>query len=285
VHGFTPSVALAARRAGKPVVFTEHGLLSLGAKWPSRTAIKQTAKGFFVRRDVAIVACVSHWVAEAAGARYRVAPERVVVAPDGAYLQSIRAERTRDETLHAEGIDASGYVMVVTARLVDFKRIDRLLDALALLRESGRAWTLLIAGSGPLEPALRAQCARLGIDDRVRFLGYRGDVWDLVGAADLVPVPSGLEAFGLVVIEAMALGRPVVAFANSGGPVEVIQQVGGGCLVDSVEALATVIERGRSREPLPGFKPLDQTRFSETYSIEAAAGTYADLYSTAMGRM
>ena len=51
-----------------------------------------------------------------------------------------------------------------------------------------------------------------------RFLGYRQKVWDLVASADLMPVPSGVEAFGLVVLEAMALGRPVVAFTDSGGP-------------------------------------------------------------------
>ncbi len=281
MHGFTPSVALAVRRAKRPVLFTEHGLLGLDKKWPSLGAVKQTAKGLFLRREAAVVACVSEWVTEATRRKYRIAQDRLHLVPDGVDFASIRAGRHRDEVLLDQGIDPSAWVMAVTARFVDFKRIDRLLEAAALLRSGGREWALLMVGSGPLDDALRKHSASLGIAENVRFLGYWDNVWDLVAAADLIPVPSDYEAFGLVVLEAMALGRPVVAFTDAGGPAEVIHRVGGGCLVDSVAALASIMEQSRSGKPLSGFKPLDETRLREDYSIQTAAAAYANLYSAA----
>jgi glycosyltransferase involved in cell wall biosynthesis len=282
MHGFTPPVALAVRRAKRPVVFTEHGLLSLGKRWPSLGAVKQSAKGLFLRRQAATVAGVSEWVTEAAGQKYGIPKDQLRLVPDGVGFESIRVERHREEVLLDQGIDPSVWVMVVTARFVQFKRIDRLLEAAALLGGGGREWALLLVGSGPLEDALRQRSASLGIGRNVRFLGYRDHVWDLVAAADLIPVPSDYEAFGLVVVEAMALGRPVVAFTESGGPAEIVHTVGGGCLVDSVEALASVMEQGRGGHPLPGFRPLDEARLRDAYSIQTAAAAYSSLYSFAI---
>jgi glycosyltransferase involved in cell wall biosynthesis len=283
MHGFTPSVARAARRAGRPIVFTEHGLLGLGAKKLSPAAAKQSLKGAFLRREVSAVACVSGWVAETAQRKYRIEADRLHTVPDGADLDSVRARRDRGRVLRDEGLDPGAWVSVVTARLVHFKRIDRLISAAGLLPPDPRSWAVLIAGSGPEGERLREHSATLHLEDHLRLLGYRDNVWDLVGAADLVVVPSENEPFGLVVIEAMALGRPVVAFSDSGGPAEILLEVGGGCLVESVEALATVMEHSRRDSPLPGFHPLDRNKLEGTYSIKRTAATYAQLYSAAVG--
>jgi glycosyltransferase involved in cell wall biosynthesis len=281
LHGFMPGASLAIDRAKRPVVFTEHGLLGLGHRWPSRTAVKQSAKGVYLRRSVHAVACVSQWVAQTAEAKYRLDPQRVHEVPDGVDFARIVATRSRDEFLRSEGIDPASWIMVVTARLVQFKRLDRLFKALASLDSGGRDWALLLAGSGPLEAELRGRAAALGIAHRVRFLGYRDDTWDLVNAADLVPVPSDFEAFGLVVVEAMALDRPVMAFADSGGPAEIVQTVGGGCIVETVEQLVRALEQSRARLPVAGLRPLDHDLLRRTYGIEAAAANYARLYDAA----
>jgi glycosyltransferase involved in cell wall biosynthesis len=281
LHGFTPVVALTVGQAMRPVVFTEHGLLGLGERWPSRAAVKQSAKGLFLRRTQSTVACVSEWVAETARKKYRLSPDLVHHVPDGVDFARIRAMRARPEVLRDEGVHPSDWVMVVTARFVFFKRIDRLLEAAAALPKGGREWTLLLVGSGPEEDALRRQAAVLGIADRVRFLGYRDNVWDLVAAADLVPVPSGYEAFGLVVVEAMALDRPVVAFSDSGGPAEILRTVGGGLVVDTVEQLTSVLEQSRGEQATMSLLPLDRGRLREAYSIDTVVTTYQKLYESA----
>jgi glycosyltransferase involved in cell wall biosynthesis len=281
LHGFMPGASLAVDRARRPVVFTEHGLLGLGRRWPSRAAVKQSAKGVFLRHRVHTVACVSQWVAQEAERKYRLDECRVREVPDGVDFARISAARSRDEFLRSEGVDPTAWVMVVTARLVQFKRIDRLLEAAARMNSAGRDWVLLLAGSGPLEGELRERATTLGIAHRVRFLGYRDDTWDLVAAADLVPVPSEFEAFGLVVVEAMALDRPVVAFADSGGPAEIVQTVGGGRIVQSIDELTGVLEQSRAGLPFAGLRPLDHDLLRRTYSIGAAAAAYAKMYDAA----
>jgi glycosyltransferase involved in cell wall biosynthesis len=282
LHGFAPGVAMALELAGRAIVFTEHGLLGLGARWPSRAAIKQAAKGSYLRTRVGAVACVSEWIAAAVCEKYGVPPERVHHVPDGASLDSIRPSSGREEILRQENVDPATWVMTVTARLVAFKRVDRLLHAAARLEREGPDWVLLVAGGGPLEAVLRKQAVSLGIGAHVRFLGFRTDPWDLVAAADVVPMPSELEPFGLVVLEAMALGRPVLVFADSGGPAEIIRTVGGGCVAETLEEYAAALQQSRAGVPVAGMRALDLDLFKKTYSIQTAAAIYAKLYEAAV---
>jgi glycosyltransferase involved in cell wall biosynthesis len=98
---------------------------------------------------------------------------------------------------------------------------------------------LWIAGAGPLEAELKALARELGVEARVRFLGWRDDPWALYRAADLCLFPSRVEPLGNVVIQAWAYGLPVVA-AASAGPAALIRDGVDGRLVpvDDPEALA-----------------------------------------------
>jgi glycosyltransferase involved in cell wall biosynthesis len=130
-------------------------------------------------------------------------------------------------------------------RLHPNKGFDLLLEALAATR-GVRIW---IAGDGPLRPRLERLATRLGIADRVRFLGWREDVPALLASADLLVCPSLQEPLGNVVIEAWSAGLPVVATASD-GPVGLIEDGENGILVPlpgrpggGPEALARAIER------------------------------------------
>ncbi len=103
-------------------------------------------------------------------------------------------------------------VGLALGRLHPNKGFDLLLEALAMTREIG----LRIAGEGPLRPALENLAVRLGIAERVRFLGWREDVPALLADADLLVCPSREEPLGNVVIEAWSAGVPVVATASDG---------------------------------------------------------------------
>jgi len=110
--------------------------------------------------------------------------------------------------------------------------------ALAALAKLPRAW-LWLAGEGPERAALTALAARLGVAERVRFLGWRDDVPALLAAADVFLCPSRHEPLGNVVIEAWARSTPVVAAASQ-GPRELIEPGVSGLLVpiDDADALA-----------------------------------------------
>ncbi len=95
-------------------------------------------------------------------------------------------------------------------RLDDQKGLDVLLDALRLLGPKPD-WSLWLAGDGPRRADLEARAARAGLSDRVRFLGFRGDVPALLRATDLFVLPSRYEAMPLALLEAMGAGVACVA--------------------------------------------------------------------------
>jgi glycosyltransferase involved in cell wall biosynthesis len=132
-------------------------------------------------------------------------------------------------------------------RLHSDKAHDVTLHALAKLPD---AW-LWIAGSGPLEGELKALAARLGVADRVRFLGWREDAGALYRAADVVVFPSRVEPLGNVVIQAWAYGKPLVT-AASVGPAALARDQEDALLVavDDDAALARAIQRVLSNDGL-----------------------------------
>src|SRR5699024_10991348 len=110
--------------------------------------------------------------------------------------------------------------LLCVARFTPQKNHRTLVGAMARLVRSHPGARLRLVGTGPEEAAIRARVARLGLDC-VDFLGARDDVPDLMAAADLVVLPSAFEGLPLVVLEAMAIGTPVVA-TRIGGVIEAL---------------------------------------------------------------
>jgi glycosyltransferase involved in cell wall biosynthesis len=133
---------------------------------------------------------------------------------------------------------ADAKVLLILARLHEAKGIDTALRALVSIPDA----VLWIAGEGPLDAALKALAADLGIAARVRFLGWRDDRSALLRAADACLVPSRHEPFGNVVVNAWAHGIPVVASASQGPGFLIEESVSGLKVpVDNVPALAHAV--------------------------------------------
>jgi glycosyltransferase involved in cell wall biosynthesis len=119
---------------------------------------------------------------------------------------------------------------------------------------------LWIAGGGEERSNLERLSTRLQLDGQVRFLGRRDDIADLIQASDLVVLPSRLEGLGVTALEAMALGRPVVA-SHVGGLVEAIDDEHTGLLVPPedptslAEAIARLIQDPALRRQLGDAGP------------------------------
>ncbi|MBI2307245.1 MAG: glycosyltransferase [Rhodocyclales bacterium] len=126
----------------------------------------------------------------------------------------------------ALGLPADALVVGNVGRLHADKDQATLIAGFAQALPGLPAGTLLaIAGSGPLEAALRRQITALGIGDRVRLLGQVPDVRRLFAAFDLFVLSSDHEPFGMVLLEAMAAGVPVMA-TDCGGAPEVVGRAG-----------------------------------------------------------
>jgi glycosyltransferase involved in cell wall biosynthesis len=120
---------------------------------------------------------------------------------------------------------------------------------------AGEDVALVLVGEGPLRESLKAQVAAAGLESRVYFAGFRRQVRDLMPEFDVFALPSLWEGFGLVLLEAMAAGRAIVASRVSAIP-EVVEDGVTGFLVppgDSdalAEALVTLRRDGVKRERL-----------------------------------
>ena len=138
-------------------------------------------------------------------------------------------------------------LLLAMGRLHEAKAHDVALQALALTPD---AW-LWIAGAGPEETRLKAMAVALGLDRRVKFLGWRNDASALYRTADVCVFPSRYEPLGNVVIQAWAHGLPVVAAASQ-GPKALIEDGKDGLLapIDDAEALADGVRRLLADKPL-----------------------------------
>jgi glycosyltransferase involved in cell wall biosynthesis len=127
----------------------------------------------------------------------------ITTAPNGVDFQAIRAASA----------DEVGTDLVVVGRLIDHKRVDMLLEALAMLRSRGVVLTCRIIGDGPERDALHRQVQELGLSDAVAFrhdVREQKELYALVKAAKAAVFPSEREGFGAAVLEALACGVPVV---------------------------------------------------------------------------
>ncbi len=142
------------------------------------------------------------------------------------------------------GIERDRKLLLFVGRVAHEKNIGFLIDVLERVRRREPSALLLITGEGPALAALRAQAERAGVAEHVRFLGYldrHSELHDCYRAADLFVFASRTETQGLVLLEAMALGTPVVALAEMGTRDLLEAQRGCRIAPDDVEGFARIV--------------------------------------------
>lgn len=146
----------------------------------------------------------------------------------------------------------NGADIVAVGRLIDEKRVDILLDAVAMLRSQLPGIRCEVIGDGPERAALEAQVARLGLGEQVRFLGHvdEATLYDRLSRARTLALTSVREGFGIVVVEAMARGTvPVVARARYSAAATLIEDGATGLVANAepaafAAALAKLLKDG-----------------------------------------
>ncbi len=185
------------------------------------------------------------------------------------------------------GIAAGRPVMLLVGRVAHEKNIGFLLDVLAEVRRSVPSVLFVIAGEGPALAGLRRTAAAAGLQDNVLFVGYldrRGALLDCYRAADVFVFASRTETQGLVLLESLALGLPVVSTAVLGTK-EVLRDAGGALVVaeDVKEFAAAVVSVLTRPELRASLASAGRAFVAQRWSSSEMAKRLAELYGNLPG--
>ena len=260
---------LAARLARVPAVIHQpHGHIFYGYYSGPRTALyvglERLAARWTDRMITLTERGTEEHLARGIGRReqYRTVPSGVPTAELRAHAPARAAARLR------LGLAPEAFVIAGLGRLVPVKGFDLLVDALPTIAAVAPSVRVVLVGDGPERAALQAQAALRGVGERVLITGATDDIAGYLAAADVLAAPSRNEGMGRALVEAMALGLPVVG-ADVGGIPAVIVDGETGRLVAAgdPEALARALA-ALGRDPALRVK------------LGAAASARAELFST-----
>ena len=196
---------LPARLAGAQVVAGRRSLGDFKNGSRALLAIERAATSLTTK-----VVANSYAVARDTLAAEQLAPGKLTVIPNG--IPPVTFEPVEPANLGA----VKSPIVVCVANLKKYKGHRELVDAAAVLARESLRCTLVFVGDGPERASLDAHARELGID--VMFLGHRRDVRPILAAADVVVLPSHGEGLSNSILEAMALGRSIVATDVGGNP-------------------------------------------------------------------
>jgi glycosyltransferase involved in cell wall biosynthesis len=178
------------------------------------------------------------------------------------------------------GLNQKGPIIGFVGWLLPIKGPGHLLKAMEYVWSEHPETSVVFVGKGDLDVKLRAETLRMNANGRVKFLGWREDVDEIMPIFDMLVLPSLNEGMGRVLVEAMAAGKPVVA-SRVGGIPDLVQHCKTGFLVSPADekALADSIKKLLS-DPEKAFSMGIQGRkYCQQFSLEAMITKLDDLYS------
>jgi glycosyltransferase involved in cell wall biosynthesis len=272
--------AAVAWRAGVPHVWHIHEVLQ------PRSGLRPLApvrwiQQFIQRRS-------THVIFESDAARRifesAVPLDRATVVPNSLRFARGDDAPTKQDARAKLDLPPHRWIVGFVGQMIDRKNPLLLVEAFARMYDADNA-LLLMAGEGPLRDQVEARIQSLGLQERTRLLPFQRDIATTMAALDVLALPSRQESFGLVLVEAAALGKPVVA-CRSQGPEEIVDHGQTGLLVpqEDPDALAGALTRLRNspttgtemgaaarRRVFERFDPAVNTRAIESIMDEAIA--------------
>jgi glycosyltransferase involved in cell wall biosynthesis len=271
---------LAARLAGVPAVIHQpHGHIFYGYYGNGRTAFYIALERIAARWTDRIVTLTDRGIEEHLARRIgRRAQYRTV--PSGVPTAALRAAAPSRSIARARlGLPEDAFVVAGLGRLVPVKGFDVLIAALRPLAEAVPSARLVLIGDGPQRDELQVAARDLGVGGRVLVTGVTSDITGWLAAADVLAAPSRNEGMGRAIVEAMALGLPVVG-AEVGGIPAVVADGETGWLVppgDSLALAAALIELARDEALRIKLGTAAVTR-AEAFSSEVAHAAMCAIY-------
>jgi glycosyltransferase involved in cell wall biosynthesis len=213
--------------------------------------------------------------------------DKLVVIPNAVELENFAGTDSDDRRAVRErfGIPADAPVLGALARHDDPKGLTYLIQAMPAVLARQPSARLLLVGDGPLRANLEAEARSLGVAERVHFAGYQRDVASMLGAMDLVVLPSVREGLPLSLLEAMAAGRPVVATRVGGMPEVVVDGMTGRLVPPAdpaalAEAIGAILDSPRCAEQMGEAGRARAQDFSDAAMLDRLSAVYRDAASS-----
>ena len=266
--------ARSVRSARRPeLVTTEHCI------WTSYHPLTRVVNRATSRLDAAVIAVSDETLDSIVGPARGLAEALV----HGIDLDAVRAQQVERDGVRAElGLGADEFVVGTVANFREQKDYPNLLRALRVLVDAGHPVRVVSVGHGPLEDDIRAMAAAMGLADRALFLGRRRDATRIMSAFDVFTLASLWEGLPVAMMEALAMGLPIVATRVGG----IDEALGDEPLVSLVppadaDALASALGRVAKDPELRGKMGRRSSELAERYDIRRAArhieGVYRDV--------
>jgi len=273
--------SLASAVARRPVVASLH---NVDVNQVSSSRAKCRLEGFVLRHLASRIVVVAAGARAETSRNFDVPVDRIAVVPNGIDPLSVAlpAQFDRAEKRRQLGIRPGEQVLCSVARLDESKGHRYLLGALAVLqaRQTELRIRSLLVGGGPELGRIRELGTTLGLGEQIALLGVRADVAEIVAASDVFVLPSLNEGLSQALLEAMALGTPVVATNVGGTPDAVEPGRTGWCVPPAAPvALADAIQHSLE-EPLTAINYAHAARamVAERFPIAAHVSRLQTLY-------
>jgi len=235
----------AAKMSGVPIiVHTPHGHVFYGHFGP-------LASRFFLLVERLMAFITDRMVALTEGEKndyiaFSICdPDKIVTIHSGVEIDRyMTVEVNIEDKKKSLGLNPKGLVVGTVGWLLPIKGPIYLLKAMARVWQSHPKINLVFVGKGELEDELRTEAFRMGVSEKVTFLGWRDDIPEIMHTLDIFVLPSLNEGMGRVLVEAMAAGKPVVA-SRVGGIPDLVKHGQNGLLVESgdIEGLSLAIRK------------------------------------------
>jgi len=280
VHGYAAADfgRLAARAVGAALVLHEH---FADPRMPAYQGLADRALSHLTHRAIAVSRSTRDFLVN----ERHVPAEKVRLIWNGAPLDEFApVSRERALAVRRElGLGDDSPVVGSIGRLNTQKGHAFLLEAAPAVLAAHPAVRFLVVGDGDLMASLQAQAHGLGLGDRVRFAGHRADVPDLLGAIDVLAIPSLYEGTPLALFEAMAAGKAIVATAVD-GCAEILEDGSTARLVPprDPKALATALVSLLADPAERGRLSAAARAASRRYDIATCVAQMQDLYDEAL---
>ena len=274
-HEFDANVqgAFVAAMSGTPLVATVHGKHYFWEKLRRRLAYRWVSRRATM---VAVSEDLKKFIVEKVG----VCPERITVLYNGVDVPPPPTQFDVDACRREFGLPEKDQIVGVVGNLYPVKGHQYLIEGIPAVLKKCPDTSFIFAGRGQLEMELKNQVHRLGLSERVHFLGLRQDIQAILAMLDVFVLPSLSEGLSMAILEAMMAKKPVIATRVGGNP-EIVLDGETGFLVppkDSQALAASLATLLLNRDQATQFAERGKRRAEGLFSLQTMVHAYQSLY-------